>query len=330
MRIQMNKIVFEFLTFIALITYSPLSAQIKTEVVILSSGSDIINKEIGGALSAVLQEANKVATGAGSIENVREYFTVDGFEAFEDLIAKTGFFSTISEYRVRILETSTGKFEVRGIKVRVNMGDTTGDDIQELVFVLNFRFFIDDLHFAMEQHHYQRLIDEGQELKDLHKRQQILDFLEEFRTAHNRKDIGYLEKAYSDDALIIVGKVLKAQEGFGDYLESSTLGENKIKFIRLSKQEYIERLRQVFKLNAFVRVTFEQVEINLHSKYPDIYGIQVKQKWNSSTYSDEGYLFVMMDFQNPEKPIIHVRAWQPEKFSDGSIVSLGDFKIIDY
>ena len=330
MPIQMNKIVFEFLIFVALITYFPLSAQIKTEVVILSSGSDIINKEIGSALSAVLQEANNVATSAGALENVREYFTADGFKTFEDLIAKTGFFSTIPEYHVRILETTTGKFEVRGIKVRVNMGDTTGDDIQELVVVLNFRFFIEDLHFAMEEHHYQRLIDEGQELQDLYKRQQILDFLEEFRTAHNRKDIDYLEQAYSDEALIIVGKVLKAQEGFGDYLESSTLGENKIKFIRLSKQEYIERLREVFQLNAFVRVTFEQVEIKQHSKYPDIYGIQVKQRWNSSTYSDEGHLFVMMDFQNPEKPIIHVRAWQPEQFSDGSIVQLGDFKIIDY
>ncbi len=329
MKLRIDKVVLLFF-FLFFSLHAPLSAQIKTEVVILSSGSDIINKEIGSVLSAVLQEANKVATGSGNIENVRQYFTADGFKAFEDLIAKTGFFSTIAEYRVRILETTTGKFEVRGIKVRVNMGDTAGDDIQELVLMLNFRFFIDDVHFAMEQHHYQRLIDEGQELKDLFKRQQILDFLEEFRTAHNRKDIAYLEKAYSDDALIIVGKVLKEQEGFGDYLASSTLGENKIKFIRLSKKEYIERLREVFKLNAFVRVTFEQVEISLHSKYPDIYGIQVKQKWNSSTYSDEGYLFVMMDFQNPEKPIIHVRAWQPEKFSDGSIVSLGDFKIIDY
>ena len=44
---------------------------------------------------------------------------------------------------------------------------------------------------------------------------------------------------------------------------------------------------------------------------------------------NEGYLFVMMDFQELENPIIHVRAWQPKPFSNGTVVGLGDFKIIN-
>lgn len=317
------------MTFVSFCNYSPatLFSQVKSRVIIRSSGSQIINDEIGKALSAVLQEVNKVAAGSGDMGSIEQYCRSDGFASLQDLVAKTGFFSTIPEYRIRILETLTGKFEVRGIKVRVKMGETKGDDVQELVFVLNPRLFIEDVHFAMEQHHYTRLLDEGKKLNDMQMRRHIFNFLEQFRTAHNRKDIDYLEKAYSDDALIIVGKVLEKQEGASDFLKSSDLTEEEVKLIRVSKKEYIERLQQVFKLNAFVRVTFEDVEISMHSKYPDIYGIYLKQKWQSSTYRDQGYLFVMMDFQELNSPAIHVRAWQPRKFADGSVVGLGDFKI---
>jgi len=160
-------------------------------------------------------------------------------------------------------------------------------------------------------------------------RHQALSFLENFRTAHNRKDLNFLKKTYSDNALIIVGRVLEEKEGESDFLESSLLAQNKIEFIKLSKQQYIERLRQVFNLNSFVRVIFDDVEIIRHTKYPEIYGLKLRQRWNSSTYSDEGYLFIMMDFADPDQPVIHVRAWQPEPFEDGTVVGLGDFRIID-
>jgi len=263
------------------------------------------------------------------LENVREFFTASGYKTIKELVETTGFFSTIPEYRTHLLQTSDNTYQIRGIRVRVRMGETEGDDIQEAVFVLNFRLFIDHVQFAMEKHHYQRLLEEGEKLDDMVFRHQALSFLENFRTAHNRKDLDFLIKTYSDNALIIVGRVLEEKENQGDFLESSTLEKNKIEFIKLSKKEYIERLRQVFKLNSFVRVIFDDVQIIRHSKYPEIYGLKLRQRWNSSTYSDEGYLFIMMDFENENQPTIHVRAWQPQPFEDGSVVGLGDFRIID-
>jgi hypothetical protein len=181
----------------------------------------------------------------------------------------------------------------------------------------------------MEKHHYQRLLEEGEKLDDMVFRHQALSFLENFRTAHNRKDLDFLIKTYSDNALIIVGRVLEEKEDQGDFLESSMLADNQIEFIKLSKKEYIERLRNVFKLNSFVRVIFDDVQIIRHSKYQEIYGLKLRQRWNSSNYSDEGYLFIMMDFENKDQPVIHVRAWQPQPFEDGTVVGLGDFRIID-
>jgi len=298
------------------------------KVIITAGGSSVSRAEIGKALTAILQTTNRVARGEGSLDEVEEYFTETGFSSFVELVETTGMYTTVAEYRTHLLETAQNDYEIRGIKVRVKMGSTQGDPLQELVFVCNARLFVENVHFALEEHHYKRLIEEGAALDDLIYREQILDFLEDFRTAHNTKNLDYLEKAYSDSALIIVGRVLQEQE-HPDLLESSKLGEEKIQFIKLKKQEYLDRLRQVFKLNSFVKVIFDKIEIVRHSKYDDIYGIKLKQRWNSSTYSDEGFLFVMMDFKDPERPLIHVRSWQPEKFADGTVVGLGDFEIIE-
>lgn len=305
------------------------SAYTKTKVTVTAGGNEIIRAEVARALTSVLQEANKIAEKSGDAKNVQTYFTPGAFEIFQAMVGNTGFFSTNPDISVKILLTGAGQYEVRGIKVKVDMGETKGDDVQELVFLFNFRLFIENIQFAMEEHHYTRLLQEGKKLDDMVFRQQVLSFIEDFRTAHNRKDITYLENAYSDDALIIVGRVLEKDEGMGDFLEASTLGAKKIEFIKLSKKQYVDRLRSVFQNNSFVRVIFDEVEIIRHSKYSEIYGVKLRQRWNSSNYSDEGYLFVMIDFNDPKKPVIHVRSWQPEPFEDGSVVGMGDFEIIE-
>ena len=38
----------------------------------------------------------------------------------------------------------------------------------------------------------------------------------------------------------------------------------------------------------------------------------------------------MVDFMDEAEPIIHVRAWQPDKFNDGSTISIYDFEIIEW
>lgn len=256
---------------------------VKTRVILVSGGNQVTLKNLSAALTAIIQEANKLQEGKGNVDSLRQYCTDAGFKALKELIDKTGFFSTIPEYRMRLLETATDHYEVRGLKVRVNLGETAGDPIQELVFSITPRLYVDNVQFAIELNHYNRILEKGLPVEDLAKRQQILNFLEEFRTAHGRKDIAYLERAYSDDALIIVGRVLQKKEGEDDFMNRSTLGDSIIQFIKLSKREYIDRLRKVFASNSFVRVTFDNAAVTRHSKYPDIYGIQVKQRWSSSS-----------------------------------------------
>lgn len=317
--------------FYAVISLLPLqtNAWVASKVILAGDPPELCQR-IGRNLTQVLQEFNKIEEDQGSYDVLRTYCTDEGFSAVRELIEANRFYATRTEYRTALLELPSGQYEVRGIMVRVKMGATKGNPLQELVFTLDKEGQIVHLRYAMELKHYQSIIERGRKLDDLAYREQILQFLEIFRTAYNKKDLAYLEKTYSDDALIIVGKVIRRAENPSRRigLENSTLGDRKIRLIRLSKEQYINGLRNVFKVNAFVKLTFDSVEVRRHPKYPKIYGINLKQRWNSSTYDDEGYLFLMIDFRDEAQPLIHVRSWQPKPFEDGTVVSLGDFRPI--
>ncbi len=57
----------------------------------------------------------------------------------------------------------------------------------------------------------------------------------------------------------------------------------------------------------------------------EVYAIQIKQDYYSTNYGDEGYLFLMVDINDPLNPIIKVRTWQPEKDPNFGIYSPGNF-----
>lgn len=298
-----------------------------TEVKLLSGGSAQMRHNIEVILTNVLNEANKKYELNTSLKDIRSYFTAGAYNNFEDLIKKTEMYASEKEYQKYLITTQDGYYEVRNIKVRVQMGRTKGNPFNNLVFVFNKDGLIVNVHFALEKHHYEQIIQQGKELKDVAFREKILSFIEIYRTAYNRKDYKFIETTLSKDALIIVGHVIKSKPQEIDYYQS--LSDEKIEFIRLSKTEYLNRLKKVFAKNDFVRILFDEINIERHPTIDKIYGVQLKQRWNSSTYSDEGYLFLMIDFIEMNEPIIHVRAWQPDKFHDGSTINLYDFEIID-
>jgi len=304
---------------------------VKTRVVLKEGGDPEQRQRLGAILTAAIQEINKIAVGRSQADSLRQYCTADGFVALGQLVEKTRCFSTIVEYQTNLLETATGRYEVRGINVRVDLAGTRGDPIQYLVFELNALGQITNVNFAIEEKYYNQIMQQGRGQNDLFNRQIILDLMEQFRTAHNRKDIAYLEKIYSEDALIIVGQVLQKKQKRNDEPDAfdlSDLGGEKIRFVKRSKQQYIDGLRRVFQSNAFVKVFFYDFEIQRHPLFADIYGVNVRQRWTSSNYDDHGYLFVMIDFRNKEQPLVRVRSWQPKPFEDGSVVRLGNFDVI--
>jgi len=300
-----------------------------TNVKLLSGGDDEFRHNVEKYLTSVLNGINNNYKSGVSLEKIRNNFTTEAYENFQLLVQKTKPFASEKEYRTYLLTNESGQFEVRNIKVRIFLGETKGIPFQNFVFILNKNGLIENVNFTIEEHHYQKIIEQGKQLQDIAYREKILHFIEIYRTAYCKKDFNFVEKTLSDDALIIVGHVVKTKKQDNDYLNKSYLSDEQIEFIKLSKSEYLERLKVVFQNNDFVRVLFDQININRHPQIDKIYGVQLKQRWNSSNYSDEGYLFLLVDFINEQEPIIHVRAWQPDKFTDGSTINIYDFEIIE-
>ena len=112
-----------------------------------------------------------------------------------------------------------------------------------------------------------------------------------------------------------------------------SLSTEKIVYQKRTKKEYIQNLKKVFAGNKYINVVFDEVEVIQHPKLTDIYGVTLKQEWNTTRYRDVGFVFLMIDFQDENNPLIQVRTWQPEKV-DGKVLnrdevfSLGDFAIV--
>ena len=153
------------------------------------------------------------------------------------------------------------------------------------------------------------------------------------------KDIDFINQIFSDDALIITGKVVTVRnEGdFGGFSQ-------KVEYTKQSKEQYILNLRRAFARNKWIDVKFSEIGDNgevggcagiTRSRVNcTMYGVRLRQEWRSSSYSDEGYLFLLWEFpEDGRDPIIHVRTWQPEwvggvqQQPDDDISTLGAFDL---
>lgn len=225
----------------------------------------------------------------------------------------------------RGLNTVSG-FQIRNIPVIMEprKGETFDEDkYQEIV--LNFDRYgnISGLCFALSSTHYTQIMRSDLEVTDLRRRSMVVDFVEQFRTAYNRKDMQFLEDIFSDDALIITGKVINRKP-----VDGGISWGPKVEYTSQTKRQYLTRLGNVFKNNARINVVFDDVKVNKHRTNPNIYGVKLVQHWNTSNYSDKGYLFLLWDFTDEDHPQIHVRTWQPyEETPKEEVFELSDFTV---
>jgi len=154
----------------------------------------------------------------------------------------------------------------------------------------------------------------------------LVDFLEQYKTAFALKRMDYLEAVFDDNAVIITGTVLKMKEGVDGNQAPKIFANNEIvRYNRFTKQEYLQRLKHVFGSKDFINIEFEDNTLRKSNANPNVFGVQIKQNYRSSNYSDQGYLFMLIDFSDRTEPAIHVRTWQPEKDPEGRIYGLEDF-----
>ena len=85
-----------------------------------------------------------------------------------------------------------------------------------------------------------------------------------------------------------------------------------IEYLKLNKEEYMKRLERIFGSNEWINIDFANVEISQHAKSHTTYGLGMLQDYSSQHYGDNGYLFLIVDIEDHEKPTIYLRVWTPE------------------
>ena len=290
-------------------------------------------------LAAVLTEINRAqkAKESVSVKNLR----MDEFakKSLARLWAVTPFYCDDEEVVERCWVFKNGTMMVSHIPLIItpeeeNFGLGT---YQEAVVEFDTKGQLIDFRFALDAQTAESMERCGT-VVDKEKQMIILQYVERFRTAYNQKDISTIEKMFSDDALIITGRVVMAKP------QGDQGAQFKVEYNKQNKQQYISNLRRAFLRNKWIDVKFSQIGengedggcagITQSTKDKTKYGVRLRQSWKSSNYSDEGYLFLLWEFpEDGGDPIIHVRTWQPEMVGgthqkpDDNISTLGGFDL---
>ena len=290
-------------------------------------------------LAAVLTEINRAqkAKESVSVKNLR----MDEFakKSLARLWAVTPFYCDDEEVVERCWVFKNGTMMVSHIPLIITPEDENFGlgTYQEAVVEFDTKGQLIDFRFALDAQTAESMERCGT-VVDKEKQMIILQYVERFRTAYNQKDISTIEKMFSDDALIITGRVVMAKP------QGDQGAQFKVEYNKQNKQQYISNLRRAFLRNKWIDVKFSQIGengedggcagITQSTKDKTKYGVRLRQSWKSSNYSDEGYLFLLWEFpEDGGDPIIHVRTWQPEMVGgthqkpDDNISTLGGFDL---
>lgn len=310
------------------------SAQAQGVKFVISDGmdNDMLKARIEENVSNLLTEVNRAQSTGTSLNFATFRTDEEAQRQLSMLWSNVPFRCDESEIVERVMNVKGG-YQVRNIPLELKPSDAkvTDDAYQEAVIDFDHSGRITSFYFAISNNLYAQVMRSGQEVADIRRRQLILDYVEHFRTAYNQKDIKFLEQVYSDDAIIITGKVTRPKP-----TDFNPVPKDKIEYFTKTKTEYLTGLRRVFANAKYVRVTFSEIKISRHPTKNDYYGVLLRQGYSTPGYSDDGYVFLLWDFIDEEHPQIHVRTWQPywmdpntktKRISEDEIFDISMFEI---
>lgn len=325
---------------LSLIYLLPITLYAQSVTVKLKPDEDFSNRQI---VSVMERNLSKVLTEINAAQKDKRPLNLNDMPMSD--FAKNGlrmlwaniYFYCDDEYVVDRLWNFSDSYMARSIPIIIMPeGEDFGSGtFQEAVVEFDRTGRISDFRFAMDAAVGESM-EQGGDAVDIERRMQILSYCDRFKTAYNTKDITFLEQVFSDDALIITGKVVTVRNG-------DMSPRQGIVYNRQTKSQYMNNLRRAFARNKWIEVKFSQIgehgegngeqAVTRSTENPNIYGVRLRQEWNSSNYSDVGYVFLLWDFTDENHPVIHIRTWQPEyldsakskKISRDELFGIDDF-----
>lgn len=259
---------------------------------------------------------------AKDYKSVDQYFTPEGKEMFHKLL-NYGNARILVEPQLTYIRKGDETI-CRSIPMSFSFKNNTRKFVESVCFTFDAENKINCVAFGLGEEAVADILKHTDYSENA--RMVLTQFLENYKTAFALKRLDYIRSIFDDNALIITGTVVK-RTNYQNKEEQTRFLDNKIiKYNRYSKNEYIKHLERCFKSNEFVNIRFANNDIvKAGGSYGEVYGIQIRQDYYSTNYGDTGYLFLFVDLNDPDNPIIKVRTWQPDRDPDFGLYGLGDF-----
>lgn len=241
------------------------------------------------------------AIDARKYESVYTLFTEDGYRQFEKLI-QYGKARIISREGYRFVKIGDDVM-CRSIPMMFTFSKGK-NTIENVVFTFKDAK-IDGVQFALEERAARNVMADTRYSET--SKLVLINFMENYKTAFALKRLDYIESVFADDAVIITGRVLQKAE----MKDRVQLNFNNIEYIQQTKKEYMARLANSFSSKEWINIKFGATNFE-RSAQGEIYGIRLLQDYMSNNYGDRGYLFLLIDLEQQDRPLIRVRTWEPE------------------
>lgn len=258
-----------------------------------------------------------------SYDDIKDFFSEDGWEMFTSLVRYGN---------ARVLSTDNCTFSqlrdnVIARSIQMSFSFKKGlrkEFVEDVVFTFDKDKKIDCVAFGLDHKAKQDIMKRGAWTPVA--RQTIMQFLENYKTAYALKRLDYLKTIFDDDAVIIVGHVAEKLVRDNSRKDGALSFHNQkmVKRVQYSKDQYMKNLEACFRSNEFVNIRFANNDVR-KAKNGEEYGIQIKQDYYSTNYGDQGYLYLQVDLEEPDKPIIKVRTWQPEPDPEIGLFGMGNW-----
>ena len=203
----------------------------------------------------------------------------------------------------------------RSVPMKFSFKNNRRAFIEDVTFTFNSDRKIESVAFGLGGAARRDIFSQGGNVWGDSIKMVIVTFLENYKTAFALKRLDYIRSIFDEDAYIIVGhKLKKLQKTPGD-ARGFSIG-TEYEFQQKSKGEYMAQLEKCFNSNEFVNINFADNDVQKAAFGGNTFGIQIKQDYYSEHYGDQGYLFLFVDLNEADKPVIKIRTWQPERNAD--------------
>ena len=252
-------------------------------------GSEATLQHLDSCLACVMTSLSE-----GSLEDCRHCFTDEGYAAFEQLLKKCPVENANPAYLPLLIGCTSSRAycEARSFRV-LDRDDSTA---LHLVFAINDEDRIVDSWFGTDDTAYAALLDAERRILDEVAAAQIGRLLDKLPHAYFVCDTSYIYDAYSDQAM---------------------MARSDLRYEFRTPQQHFDKLRGIYKISKSVRVSYKDIKIE-GTPFNDVYSVTLRQQWRSSTYNDDGYLLLAVEFREA-RPLILMQVWDPLPFAASDV-----------